>query len=73
MRSARRGDCLALTIVRAVAAVENEEPESLRPLADVVDPAAVEAVVESADGPVRVSVGYAGHRIVVDGESVAVY
>ena len=67
------GRAPALTVVRAVAAVENEAPDAIAPLADAVDPEALEAVVESTDGPVRVTFGYAGHRVVVDGETVAVY
>ena len=66
-------DSPTLAVVRAVAAVENREPQSLRPLGEVVDPEALNAVVGEGEGPVRVSFGYAGHRVVLHNGAVEVY
>jgi hypothetical protein len=62
-----------VAIVRAVAAVENEEPQSLAPLGDVVDPDALETLCNGPDTVVHVTFSYAGHRIVVTGDTVEVY
>ena len=38
------GESVSTAVVRAVSAVEGREPRSLRPLADVVDPAALDSL-----------------------------
>jgi hypothetical protein len=63
---------LAMAIVRAVAAVENEEPQALRPLGDVVDPQALEAVVES-ESDLHVTFSYCGYQVVVTDAQIQVY
>ena len=62
-----------VAIVRAVAAVENKEPHALAPLGDVVDPDALGTLCNGSDTVVHVTFSYAGHRIVVTGDTVEVY
>ena len=64
---------LTVAIVRAIAAVENEEPGSLRPLHEVVDPEALETLLAEPDGAVHVTFSYADHRVVVTDDAVEVY
>lgn len=66
------------TVIEAVAEATDTEPERLRPLFDVVDPDALDAVLESAtdpDGPpseVRVTFRYEGCDVAVraDGRTI---
>ncbi|MDS0280657.1 HalOD1 output domain-containing protein [Haloarcula onubensis] len=67
-----RGESPTLAVVRAIAAVENEEPMSLRPLGDVIDSEALDAVVDG-EGATDVEFTYAGHRVVVCDETVEIY
>ena len=58
-------------IVRAVSAVEGRKPDSLRPLADVLDPDALDALFESrSNGQPRtggcLSFVYSGCRVSID-------
>jgi len=64
---------LATAILRAVAAVENKPPTSMAPLGDVVDPDALELLLETPDGDAHVAFSYAGHRVVVTDDAVEVY
>jgi len=74
MRTATATDeSLKMTIVRAVAAVEAEDPQSLSPLGDVVDLDALADVASAADGETQVAFSYAGHRVVVSGSTVEIY
>ncbi|WP_276270681.1 HalOD1 output domain-containing protein [Haloarcula litorea] len=64
---------LAATIVRAVAAVDDERIAALPPLTESVDPDAVDALF-SSDASGHVAFTYSGHRVVVDADGgVAVY
>ncbi|WP_262175022.1 HalOD1 output domain-containing protein [Haloarcula laminariae] len=73
VRRTRESDARTLAVVRAVAAAKNESPQSLAPLGNVVDPDALETVVDESDGATHVTFSYAGHRVVVSGEAVEVY
>ena len=62
---------VSLAVVRAVAAVEGREPCALRPLAEVVDPDALDALFEPrGDGEARtgghLSFVYSSCRVTVD-------
>ena len=64
-------ESVSTAVVRAVSAVEGREPASLPPLADVLDPAALDALFESRfDGTSRIggrlSFVYSNCRITVD-------
>lgn len=43
-------ESVSTAVVRAVSAVEGREPRSLRPLADVLDPTALDSLFGSSDG-----------------------
>ncbi len=65
------GELTSTAVVRAVSAVEGRDPRSLRPLADVLDPGALDALFGSQNnGPPRsggrVSFVYSKCRITVD-------
>lgn len=64
---------LAIAIVDAVATVKNEELQALRPLADVVDPEALETVLDGSDSGAHLTFSYADHRVVVTRDAVEVY
>ncbi|WP_324663597.1 HalOD1 output domain-containing protein [Haloarcula sediminis] len=64
---------LTITIVRAVAAVKNEDPQSLEPLGSVIDPEALETILDKPDSAAHVTFNYADHRVVVTGDAVEVY
>ena len=64
---------LTMAIVRAVAAVENKEPNALSPLGSVIDPDALEKLFRGPEAEAEVTFSYAGHRIVVTGDAVEVY
>lgn len=62
---------VSTAVVRAVSAVEGRKPRSLRPLADVLDPAALDALFDSRydDTPRtggRVEFVYSNCRITID-------
>jgi hypothetical protein len=64
-------ESVSAAVVRAVSALEGREPSSLRPLAYVVDPAALDALFESRsnDRPRtggRLSFVYGGCRVSID-------
>jgi len=46
---------------------------SMAPLGDVVDPDALELLLETPDGDAHVAFSYAGHRVVVTDDAVEVY
>lgn len=59
-------DSVAIDVVRAVAAVEGVDPATLRPpLADVVDPTALDRLYEADDAPPTVELEYKGHDVTV--------
>ncbi len=64
---------LTMAIVRAVATAANETPQSLTPLGDVVDPEALEILLDGPDSAPHVTFSYADHRVVVTDEAVEVY
>ncbi len=64
---------VTLAIVRAVAAVKNEDPQSLKPLGDVIDPEALETVLGAPDSVAHVTFTYADRRVVVTDDAVEVY
>ena len=72
------GEPVSTAVVRAVAALEDREPDSLRPLADVLDPEALDALFETKpDGKPRagghLSFVYSTCRVTVDnGEYLSV-
>jgi len=66
-------ESLHLSIVRAIAAVDNTEPTDLSPLTEVIDPDALSAAIASASGTVRVSFQYCGYDITVTSTTVNVY
>jgi len=66
-------DSVVRAVVDVVAAVENEPPTSLPPLADVVDPDALNELVGAANSDVRVGFDYAGHRLVATPATVECY
>lgn len=56
-------------IVTQIAATEGVAPAELRPpLHDVVDPDALERLVESSGDDVSITFTYRGHRVRVDGD-----
>jgi hypothetical protein len=58
----------AVSVVRAVAAVERTEPERLRPpLASAVDPDAIESICRHGARDCRIEFTYCGHDVAVDG------
>lgn len=62
---------VSAAVVRAVSAVEGRDPGSLRPLADVVDPAALDSLFDPrSDGTPRtggrLSFVFSGCRVTVD-------
>ena len=67
------GDDVVLTVVRALAALEDKTPTALSPLAGSVDPEALEELVRTADCDLEVAFTHAGHRVVVTPQAVAVY
>jgi len=69
-------DTAVISILEAVANAERTTPVDLPPLSEAVDPAALNALLDSdGDGraPLRVSLNYAGYEITVgrDGDVVA--
>ena len=64
---------VTLAVVRAVAAVENEDPQSLEPLGDVIDPEALKTVLGTPGSVAHVTFNYADHRVVVTDGAVEVY
>ena len=73
VREQRGKSSLSMAIVHAVAAVENEEPHSLTPLDDVIDPEALEMLLDEPDSAAHVTFSYADYRVVVTGDAVEVY
>ncbi|WP_247729512.1 HalOD1 output domain-containing protein [Halovivax limisalsi] len=70
--SSRRVDSVdsppSYRIARTVAEREETDPESLDPpLFGVIDPEALDALVESADDSMRLTFSYLGYTITVDG------
>ena len=64
-------ESVSLAVVRVVSAVEGRRPRSLRPLANVVDPTALDALFDpQGDGTPRrggrLTFVYDGYRITVD-------
>ena len=64
-------DSLCFTVVRAAAAVSGKEPMKLQPLADVVDPDALEKFF--VPGPAATPVTEGSVSFVLDGLDVTVY
>lgn len=64
---------LTTAIVHAVATAENDDPQSLDPLGDVVDPEALENLLDKQDSQAHVTFSYAGYRLVVSRDAVEVY
>lgn len=61
-------DNISIEIVERVADREGVDPTDLEPLYDVVDPEALETLVDGAcDGTIEVEFSYYGYEIVVDG------
>jgi len=70
----RAGDnTLPIAVVRAVATAQNEDPRSLRPLGEVVDPEALETLFDQPESAAQLTFDYADHRVVVTGDAVEVY
>jgi hypothetical protein len=62
----KRTDSVAIDVVRAVAAVEGADPATLQPpLADVVDPAALDRLYEGTGASPTVELEYKGHEVTV--------
>lgn len=64
-------ESVSTAVVRAVSAVEGHDPRSLRPLAEVVDPAALDALFAPGSDSTtrtggRLSIVYEGCHITVD-------
>ncbi|MDS0260777.1 hypothetical protein NDI56_15320 [Haloarcula sp. S1CR25-12] len=70
--AAPKGGSVTMAVVRAVAAVENEEPQALKPLGKVVDPEALEAIVDGESAR-HVTFRYCGCEVVVTESEIAVY
>lgn len=56
----------SVTIVEAVAAVAGRTPTDLPPLRTVIDPDALEALLDGKSSPITVSFGYADTHVSVD-------
>jgi len=62
-----RGKSLSVTVVEAVADAEGVDPiDLLTPLADAVDPDALDVIFQNGTG--RVSFDYSGYEVTVDAE-----
>lgn len=74
----REDESVSTVVIRAVSAVEGRDPLSMRPLADVLDPAALDALFDArVDGTPRpgghLSFVYSECRVSIDnGEYLAV-
>lgn len=68
------GEPISIGIVRAVAVLENTDPMELPPLYQVLDPEALDALVESNPGPPkRIEFDYYGYEVIVrEGDHVTV-
>ena len=64
---------LTMTVVHAVATADNEDPQSLAPLGDVIDAKALERLLDWPDCAAHVTFSYAGYRVVVSREAVEIY
>ena len=63
-------ECHTITeaVVRAVAEAEDVSPLDLQPLATVIDPDALEALVRDGWGNVTIEFTYQGYQVCVDGD-----
>lgn len=60
------GEPISVVVVRAVAVLENTDPMELPPLYQVIDPEALDALVESDPGPPRqIEFDYCGYEVIV--------
>ncbi|MFB6139730.1 MAG: HalOD1 output domain-containing protein [Halosimplex sp.] len=59
----------SVAVLRAVAALTNRSPQSLAPLAETIDPDALDDCVESgADGDCRIEFRYEGYIVEITGD-----
>lgn len=63
-------ECPTITeaVVRTVAEAEDVSPLDLQPLATVIDPDALEALVRDGWGNVTIKFAYQGYQVCVDGD-----
>ena len=62
-----------MTIIRAIAALENEEPTDLPPLADAVDPDALPALTEADTAHLEIAFTYCDYEVVVTPDHLRVH
>lgn len=60
-----RGEPISTNVVLSIAAIENIRPTQLPPLAQTIDPDALNTVFECSDDAI-LSFSYAGYRITLD-------
>lgn len=61
--------CPSMAIIEEVAAIDGTDPTELPPLYEVIDPEALDALVESAsESEFEVEFPYSGHEVTVTGD-----
>lgn len=67
-------ESVTVAIIRAVAEATGRDPTDLEPIADVLDPDALEAIyaTASADNPIELTFQYEGCTVTVDQDAIDV-